>query len=143
MLDELREALEPGMMPNEELFKIYMEKSLAEDRIQVLLNDLKKTKDKVANLKEKTVNQSQSSPKMPSSGGYSATEQLHTPRSTTASWENVSPAREAFNPMDYLTEEEKQSLVNMVASRVQIPEAIPPMMETENVEPAYFGEAQQ
>ena len=36
VLNELREALEPGMMPNEELFKIYMEKSLAEDRIQVL-----------------------------------------------------------------------------------------------------------
>ena len=46
VLMELEKTLDDDIKPTEELFRIYMEKIIEEDRIQILLKDLEKGKQK-------------------------------------------------------------------------------------------------
>ena len=138
-LNELKEMLPKGEKPTEELVKVILEKVIAEERLRVLLDkyksDLKKNQEKIAKAKAKAAAASTT----PSSGGY-AVEEPQSSNQSPSSWTEIpqEPPVE-INPLDYLTEEEKQRMMDLVAQRMssQSTAARVPVPEDVELEPAY------
>ena len=138
-LKELYEMMPKGQKPTEEFVKVMLEKVIAEERLRVLLDnyqaDLKKNQEKIAKAKPKATPTST----MPSSGGY-AVEEPQSSTQSPSSWTEIPQVEAAeINPLDYLTEEEKQRMMELVTQRMSSPQpaARVPVPDDVELEPAY------
>ncbi|CAK8992066.1 Novobiocin biosynthesis protein H [Durusdinium trenchii] len=150
-LKELQAALPQEMNPNGELVKAFMDKVTADKRIHYLMTDarsrLEKNMATVAKAKAlvKPSNPATRSKNLrtANSAGYAEEAQ---PVSPTSSWQAVEttelPTTIEFNPMHYLTAEEKDRVMSMIATRVQQSQAQAQMDFGENVKklPLYVGQ---
>ena len=147
-LKELQAALPQEMNPNGELVKAFMDKVTADERIRYLMMDarsrLEKNMATVAKAKAlvKSSNPATHSKNLrtANSAGYAEEAQ---PVSPTSSWQAVEntelPTTIEFNPMHYLTAEEKDRMMSMIATRVQQSQAQAHMVpeSEEELEPDY------
>ena len=147
-LKELQAALPQEMNPNGELVKAFMDKVTADERIRYLMMDarsrLEKNMATVAKAKAlvKSSNPATHSKNLrtANSAGYAEEAQ---PVSPTSSWQAVEntelPTTIEFNPMHYLTAEEKDRMMSMIATRVQQSQAQHQMVpeSEEELEPDY------
>ncbi|CAK9056670.1 Integrase catalytic domain-containing protein [Durusdinium trenchii] len=150
-LKELQAALPQEMNPNGELVKAFMDKVTADERIRYLMMDarsrLEKNMATVAKAKAlvKSSNPATHSKNLrtANSAGYAEEAQ---PVSPTSSWQAVEntelPTTIEFNPMHYLTAEEKDRMMSMIATRVQQSQAQAHMVpeSEEELEPDYSRE---
>jgi hypothetical protein len=139
-LKELKEMMPADQKPNEELVKVILDKVIAEERLRVLLDnyklDLKKNQEKITKAKAKATPTST----IQSSGGY-AVEEPQSSNQSPSSWTELHPAEPTaeINPMDYLTGDEQQRVMELVAERMasQTTASRVPVPDDVELEPAY------
>ena len=139
-LKELKEMMPADQKPNEELVKVILDKVMAEERLRVLLDnyklDLKKNQEKITKAKAKATPTSTTQ----SSGGY-AVEEPQSSNQSPSSWTELHPAEPTaeINPMDYLTGDEQQRVMELVAERMasQTTASRVPVPDDVELEPAY------
>lgn len=148
-LNELKDLLPEEFKPTEDMVKAAIEMVVAQERLKTMVEDfqtkLEETKNKAVRtfiterIAETIMPKAKTAPRATrTSEGYSEEPELQTPQSQ-ASWIQVDEAQQmTFNPMDYLTPEELQRMMNLVNQRMTAASSTPIPDEQEEMEPHYF-----
>jgi len=144
-LDEMQASLPAEMMPSAELFKVVLDKVTAEERMKTMLKEYQLQWEKATKMVSKAQSKMKESSGQRSSGaeGYGATT---SPTRSTASWEQVqaSPERKIENPMDYLTDVEKEQIRRTVEARMLAQGVATSLSDNEvELEPDYRSSSMQ